>query len=172
MANKRLHKKTWKLLSIFVALIIVLGGIYMYVHYHDRNTVTYTSKQQIQNAIKSPVTANLSPSNTSNSSTTLVAPSGDFVSDHHPNLSGSPAPNTMTSVCNTTAGASCQIFFTNNSVVKSLPSQVANSGGSVYWNWTLQSVGLTAGSWQIKAVATMGTQTQSTNDATTLVVSQ
>ena len=58
MVNKQSHKKTWKLLSIFAAIIIVLGGIYTYVHYHDRNTVAYTSKQQIQNAIKSPVTAN------------------------------------------------------------------------------------------------------------------
>jgi hypothetical protein len=106
-------------------------------------------------------------------SAVLIAPSGSFVSNHHPNLSGSPAPNTVTSVCNTTPGASCQITFTMDSVTKSLPSQTADSGGSTYWtNWKLQGVGLTAGSWKVTATATLNGQTKTASDAMSLVVSE
>jgi hypothetical protein len=49
---------------------------------------------------------------------------------------------------------------------------VTDGGGSTYWSWTLQNVGLTAGSWQVKAITTLGSQTQSTTDTMALVVSQ
>lgn len=107
------------------------------------------------------------------SSTELITPSGSFVSDHHPNLSGSPAPNTITSVCNTTPGASCQITFTMDGVTKSLHAQTADSGGSTYWsNWKLQDVGLTAGSWKVQATASLNGQTKTASDAMALVVSE
>ncbi len=107
------------------------------------------------------------------SSAVVITPSGNFVSDHHPNLSGSPAPNTLTSVCNTTPGAACQISFTMDGVTKSLPSQTTDSGGSTYWtNWKLQDVGLTAGTWKVQATASLDGQTQTAYDAMDLVVSQ
>lgn len=99
-------------------------------------------------------------------------PSNGFVSNHHPNLSGHPAPATLTSVCTTTPGARCTITFTKDGVTKSLPTQTTDRGGSAYWNdWSLQSIGLTAGSWQIKAVATLGSQTEAATDSMDLVVS-
>lgn len=104
-------------------------------------------------------------------SSPLVQPSGGFVSNHHPNLSDLPAPNSIVSVCNTTPGATCQVFFTKDGVQKSLPAQVTDSGGSTYWSWTLQNIGLTTGSWQVKATATLGYQTQSASDVMELVVS-
>ncbi|TAH36646.1 hypothetical protein EYC59_00520 [Candidatus Saccharibacteria bacterium] len=109
----------------------------------------------------------------SDTTATLASPSGDFVSNHHPNLGSYPAPNTLSSVCTTTPGASCTITFKNNGVTKSLPKQTADRAGSVYWNsWTLQSIGLTAGSWQVQAVATLGDQTKTADDAMALVVAQ
>lgn len=106
------------------------------------------------------------------STVNLLAPSGDFVSNHHPNLSGSPAPNEIQSVCNSTAGASCQIIFTKDGVSKSLPAQTTDKGGATYWTWKLQDIGLTAGSWHIQAKATLGNQTKTADDAMNLEVSQ
>lgn len=98
------------------------------------------------------------------------APSGNFVSNHYPNLSGSPAPNQMQSTCNTTPNAKCQIIFTNGSITKSLPAQTADKEGAVYWSWKLQDIGLTAGTWHIQAVASLDGQTQTVNDALNLGV--
>jgi len=108
-----------------------------------------------------------------NSTATLVAPTGDFVSNHHPNLSGSPAPDTLNSVCTTTPGATCAISFTKDGVTKSLPTETTDRGGSAYWNgWSLQSIGLTIGSWQVQASASLNGKTLGASDALQLVVSQ
>ena len=96
----------------------------------------------------------------------LIAPSGNFVSSH----TNVPANATEQSVCTTTPGASCTITFTQNGVTKSLTAQTTDKGGSTYWTWTPQSIGLTAGSWTITATATLSGQTQSANDATPLKV--
>ncbi len=102
------------------------------------------------------------------SPTTLIAPSGNFVSAHKV-----PSNAAIASVCNTTSGASCKITFTSNGVTKSLTAETTDKGGSAYWNgWTPTSIGLTPGSWTIEAVATLGSQTQSAKDALTLEVSQ
>ncbi|HSW79529.1 MAG TPA: hypothetical protein VLG47_02010 [Candidatus Saccharimonadales bacterium] len=113
------------------------------------------------------------PGTAPDSSVTPATPSGQFVSNHEPNLSGSPAPNTETSACTTTPGVLCKITFTSGSVVKSLPAQRTDSNGNTLWtNWTLQSVGLTKGSWQIAAVATNGSKSASVQDSSPLVVTQ
>lgn len=101
-----------------------------------------------------------------------AAPTGEFISNHHPNLSGNPAPNTETSTCTTTPGASCSITFTNGGVVKSLPAQQTNANGTTVWtDWSLQSIGLTQGTWQTRAVATSNGKQASAADAMDLVVS-
>ena len=102
----------------------------------------------------------------------LIAPTGDFVSNHHPNLGGSPAPNTMSSVCTTVAGASCTITFTMGDQKKSLQAQTTDRGGSAYWSWRLQDIGLTEGSWTIQAEATLGSQKLSSTDALKLEVAK
>lgn len=107
-----------------------------------------------------------------NTVVTLLDPSGDFVSNHHPNLSNSPAPNVMTSVCTSTPGATCVITFTKGSITKSLDQQTTDSGGSAYWNWKLQDIGLTEGSWKIKATAKLGSQVKTAEDALTLEVAE
>ena len=103
-------------------------------------------------------------------STLLVAPTGNFVSNHHPNLSGSPAPNLIASSCTTTPGATCQIFFTQGQTTKSLPAEATDAGGSAFWNWKLQDYGIGTGTWTIRAVVTLGTQTKSASDSQALVV--
>jgi hypothetical protein len=101
----------------------------------------------------------------------LLTPSGTFVSNHRPNLGGLPAPNTITSVCTTTPGATCTITFTKDGTVKQLDPRTADSEGSVYWNWKLQDIGLTTGSWKIKAVATLNGGTKTAADSLDLTVS-
>ncbi len=114
---------------------------------------------------------NTPPTASGTSSLPLVSPFGSFVSDHHPNLGGTPAPSSEQSVCNTTPGASCTITFTNSSaVVKSLTAQTANNNGSVYWTWDVKTAGFTVGNWQIKAMATLNGQSQSASDPTDLTV--
>lgn len=104
---------------------------------------------------------------------TLLDPTGDFVSNHRPNLSGNPAPNTLTSVCTTTPGATCAITFTKDGVSKTLPSQTTDRGGSTFWNnWSLSDYGLTTGSWQIKATAVLNGQTKTMSDALVLEVTE
>jgi len=104
------------------------------------------------------------------STTPPLTPSGNFVSNHKPNLGGTPAPNNEQSSCTTTPGASCDITFTKDGVTKSLGAKTTDGNGSAFWSWTLQSVGLTEGTWEIKAVATLNGQTTSANDALSLAV--
>lgn len=116
---------------------------------------------------------NKSGSGSNTGAVALLAPSGDFVSNHHPNLGGDPAPNTLSSVCTTTPGATCRINFTKDGVTRSLEPETTDRGGSAYWNnWKLQDVKLTTGGWQVKATATLNGKTLSSDDAMQLVVSE
>jgi hypothetical protein len=112
---------------------------------------------------------NKNENNSTNTDANLIEPSGVFVSNHRP---GGNAPNTITSNCTTTPGATCQIIFTKGSVTKSLDAQTTDRGGSAYWTWdvTDPAIGLTSGSWQVQAKATLGSQTKVTKDATALEV--
>ena len=101
------------------------------------------------------------------SSTTLLTPSGTFVSAHK----SVPIDATLSSVCNTTSGAQCQITFTMGNVVKSLDAQTADRVGAVYWNsWTPAGIGLTAGQWQVTATATYNGQTETSTDSLALEI--
>ena len=105
------------------------------------------------------------------SSSGLVTPYGTFVSNHHPSLSdSSTAPSAEQSVCQTSPGATCYIKFTNNSVVKTLATKTADQNGIIIWNWDVNTAGFTEGSWQITAVASLNSSTQTTTDPQTLEV--
>jgi hypothetical protein len=95
----------------------------------------------------------------------LIEPTGNFVSSHTAKTTSNEA-----STCNTTPGASCQITFTMGSLVKSLPAKHADAGGAVYWEWQPQDVGLTSGSWRVKATAKLEGKTKSASDASLLEV--
>lgn len=165
---------------VVVAVMVIVGVVYAYHLNHKKKPVPtlnqYTKGQASQPSSSSSSSeqsvSSPNSSKTGGASASLVAPTGNFVSNHHPNLSGSPAPNSMTSVCNTSPGASCRITFTNGDVNKSLPEQVTDSGGATYWYWKLQDIGLTAGSWKISATSSMSGSSLSSTDPTPLEVSQ
>ena len=174
-----------------VAVVLFLLDITNVIHLYNKHapaTGSSYTKGEPQTSSKPSATNN---SNTTNPSTShgtqqtdkgnssagsvaavgLLSPTGDFVSNHHPNLSGSSASNSVTSVCNTTPAASCTISFTQNGITKSLSAETVDSGGSAYWNWTLKDVGLTTGSWSIQAAASLGGQTKTATDAMMLTIS-
>src|ERR1035438_2620233 len=93
---------------LFVVLITILELTNTTHFFHENKVITsansLTKGESAQNSNKhTPVTGvnNLTNTTTSNNaksaagtnSTYLITPSGNFVSNHHPNLSGSPAPN-------------------------------------------------------------------------------
>jgi hypothetical protein len=100
-------------------------------------------------------------------SATLLAPSGTFVSAHHQ----VPMDAALTSVCNTTPGATCEIIFSSGSSERSLEIRTADSNGAVFWDrWTPRASNLTPGVWNVKAKAMLNGQTKSTTDALTLEI--
>lgn len=101
-------------------------------------------------------------------SITPAAPSGSFVSNHHPNLSGSPAPNTMSSSCNTTPNAYCKITFSQSGTTKELPTKQSDNLGNTYWEWRISDLGLGTGDWVIVAIAINGELTTKTTDSLVL----
>lgn len=69
----------------------------------------------------------------------------------------------LASTCLTNSGVDCYITFTNGSISKSLPKKTTDAGGSASWAWTPKSVGLTPGTWTIKATSTYNGQSKSTS---------
>lgn len=95
-------------------------------------------------------------------------PDGNFVSAHRVSLSASP---TLQSSCTTTAGATCQVIFIKDGVIKSLEAKKTDAGGGAYWTWSLEDAGLSVGSWKIQLKATLGSQTATAEDSLNLEVS-
>jgi hypothetical protein len=110
--------------------------------------------------------------NTTVDNTPPEKPSGIFVSNHRPSLSGENLANQINSVCTTTSGAICTIVLTKDGKSISLPKQGTDNGGSTYWTWKLQDYGITEGTWRIKAVATLNGQTVTADDSVDMVVSK
>lgn len=97
----------------------------------------------------------------------LTDPTGTFISNHRPSLSNSAA---IESVCNTTRGAKCNIILTKGGVTKSLGEKATDADGAVYWSWNLQEKGITEGTWEVTAVATLNGETKSVKDPISLEV--
>ena len=66
----------------------------------------------------------------------------------------------------------CTIEFTNGTNTKSLPVKTVDANGNASWDWRLQDIGLTAGSWTITAIASNGTLTSQSSDPLKLEVRQ
>lgn len=119
-----------------------------------------------------------SKNNTPTATTTLnpditpISPTGTFVSNHRPNLDGSPAPSQESSTCTTTPGAKCEISFSNGDTVKTLPVKTTDSNGNVSWDWKLQDLGLVVGEWKITATASNGNKVAMSADSILLSVQQ
>jgi hypothetical protein len=182
------HRKMYLTASTLVIILVVVVGaakIFDVGPFHKTTAVVSATSFPTKGEPKGSGNTNASPgaksdsssSNSSNkpiasSTATLFTPTGDFISNHHPNLSGSPAPNSMSSVCDTTPGASCKITFTQGSTTKALASQTTDANGSTYWYWKLQDIGLGVGSWKVQAIANLNGQAKTASDAMDLVVAQ
>ena len=183
-----MKKRIVKLLGVSVLiLVIIVGALFYKAEQHHKeviNSKTIPSSSPNKSTAKPVTNNNTTDGNTSSTNSTpgtsspnssivstppgpavvlSSAPSGTFVSNHSPNLSGNPRPSQEQSTCNTQPGASCYIEFTSSSgQVKTLPSETADSNGTVIWNWDVNQAGFTTGEWQIKAVASLGGVTKST----------
>ena|SRR5579859_7734742 len=182
--------KRWRLISA-VVLAAVVAAIYFFIIHRPlrqviqattppgtsqstpstspSNNTTSSNNQTNQPAPNQPASDKL-PASSPTTNQPLKAPSGTFVSNHKPSLSGSSAPSQEQSVCNTTPGANCYIQFTKGNVTKTLPVQTVNSSGSAYWTWDVQSAGFSVGSWQVTAIASANGQTMTTQDSQPLEV--
>lgn len=173
-----------KVLVAVLVLILIAGGAVLYarVHSHKKTVAIKTTKQGTVKTVTQPsgvkVTTTTNSSSNKGDGTTAapaadtppVTPYGTFVSNHRPNLSGSPAPNQENSVCQTTPGVTCEIRFTKDGETKTLGPSKVGSDGFVSWDWKLQDIGLTQGTWQIQAVARNGTKTATATDPAALEV--
>ena len=177
-------------IAILIALGLIGGGVFYYVrvwqpeqnkkNFGSETTTPNTDQPKSESTQESESTNLNSPKDNGKtddgkpvappSTTQPSTPIGIFVSNHFPNLSGSPAPNTLSSTCSTTVGVQCYIEFKNGSITKSLESKQTDTNGNVTWNWKLQDVGLTAGSWTVTAVAKNGSLTASSTDPMKLEV--
>jgi hypothetical protein len=187
MVRKLSISKIWRLPKtiLLVAILLVAAIVYTFLanrpnHGSGVIPTTAPTKAPVATPIKEqaaePSNSEKNSSSSGNSTTSptagaiLEAPSGTFVSNHHPNLSGSPAPSQEQSVCNTTPGATCYIKFTNGSIVKTLAVETIDANGAAYWSWDVNKAGFTAGDWQITAVASLNGQTKTASDSLTLQV--
>lgn len=166
-------------LVIFVAFILFL--VFSFYYKSKSNSLIQASPDKItsnsssENNIPKSFDSKNNPENQLNAPANEgipLKPSGTFVSNHKPNLSGSPAPNSMSSTCKTTPGAYCEIRFVNLNTTRSLPKKIADSSGNVYWSWTLQEINLYQGEWSIYAVANIGSNSVQENDSLNLDVGQ
>lgn len=99
-----------------------------------------------------------------------ATPVGTFASNHRPNISGAPMPNSINSTCTTTPGVICTIQFSNDSTTVSLTEKVTDSNGNATWDWKLQDINITQGVWTITAIAKNGTKTTTNIDPIKLEV--
>lgn len=176
---------------IFIVLFVleVTNTTYIF-HSHKSNPIIPSTSSKPHNVSKNspsntgksanaatsdqvPPTSNGSQKQTLPSSpqTQLITPYGTFVSNHNPGKDGS--PTSEQSVCNTNPAAICYIKFTKDGITKTLQPQAADSSGVVYWSWDVNNakdIGLTAGSWQVSAIASLNGQTKSSDDVVPLEI--
>ena len=196
MRIKDTNKNNHKIIIISLAIVVLLLCSYFLIaranYFWPFKNNSLKDASQNTPATNNTETDQKNNSNTENSSSGIVntpdqndentasieetkiptKPSGTFVSNHRPNISGKPYPSSINSTCTTSPGASCEIMFTNGQLKKTLQKQKVNNNGSTYWEWDINNLGLTAGVWKIKAVASNGSLTSETEDPTDLVISE
>jgi len=178
--NRR--KVIWSVVGLLVLVLVILAVKHLFfkdIQQIPSTHLTSQSQQKTQSSTPSSDTPSNdtsvkqnapSPSGGQAGSNNLVAPSGSFVSNHKPSLSGSSAPSQEVSTCNTTPGAQCYIEFQQGDIVKKLDAQTVDGNGSTNWKWDVAKAGFNEGSWQIKAVATYNGESKTTTDSFTLEV--
>jgi hypothetical protein len=168
--------KFW--LPVLIVLVL-LAGFLFYRHLYHQKPITlseYNKGEGTGTINVSPGSNSIAPSSETNNNSKDVGPSktagpdtpsGNFVSSHKVSLA---AGGNIASTCNTTPGANCSIIFSNGTITKALPARMADAGGAAYWNWQVSDLGLTVGTWQIKASASLNGQEAESSDALDLVV--
>jgi cytoskeletal protein RodZ len=185
------------LTGILVLMLIVVAGGLAGWHIHEvhiaqhssgtisnsqvttKGTDTSAAKTQSAAATQSSSSSSVPPSpndtktpasstSPSSSPSDLEMPFGTFVSNHTPGQNGTPTSEEST--CNTTPGATCDIQFTDNGVIKDLGPETADSNGSVYWTWNVSGSDLGAGNWQVSAVAKLDGTTKTAVDTMPLEI--
>lgn len=134
----------------------------------SQSTPADTTSQPSTQPSQTPSDKSSASTPTPNSSTPLIVPYGTFVSNHKPGQNGSTSDEQ--SVCNTTPGATCSIKFTQDNIVKSLPTQTTDSNGATYWLWDIKQAGLTSGTWEITAVSNLNGQSKTAQDPLALEI--
>jgi len=188
MSFSKLSSSRLFVASILILIVVGLLGVLVVTNtisvFHKKPASlttgsSFNTKGQQSSVQPNQNSGSINPNNTQASTNnqiasnlTLYTPTGSFVSNHRPNLSGYPAPNLESSVCTTTPGADCTINFTMDNTTRSLDTRTTDSNGSAYWDWKLQDINLTAGTWKIQAVAKMNGQTKTASDAIDLMVAQ
>jgi len=179
--SKRFTHRTVLISTVLVISLLLLGAILLIRHQHKFAQQTIQSSSSKSGSASAPAsngsTSSSPPasspepskeSSNGGSSAILLAPYGNFVSNH--NL-GNGRPTTEQSVCNTTPGASCYIKFTkSDGSVKTLAAQTTDNNGTTIWNWDVKDAGFSAGSWQITAVASLNGDVKTTTDPTPLEI--
>jgi hypothetical protein len=178
--NKKTKISIWLTLLVLF-LIVIAFGTFLYTKKSTNPTFTAstaTKGPSTELPKNTPVTQTNSNSDgdkedrndTSASQIPPEKPTGIFVSNHRPKLSGENLSNQINSVCTTTSGAACTIVLTKNGKSISLQKQETDNGGSTYWTWKLQDYGITEGTWKVEAAATLNGQTATTKDPIDMVV--
>ena len=177
---KKIKKNNHITLIIFTLLMIILGGAWRLVNNKSKlNTNNKPFELSQPQSVKPTVTTVASDlvgasdkqqASSGSFQGYLLAPTGNFVSNHSPSLTGRLSSNNDQSICNSTQTAVCKIAFTKDGVTKLLADKVLDGNGTNYWNWTLQDIGLTAGPWKVTATASLNGQTKTSVDATLLIV--
>ena len=168
--NKKLLKNKYLMVGLLIAMLTSLLCL-IYYNYAEK-TKTITSNNSLTKGEKSHITSNNNPVTQKNqvNTTSLTAPTGNFVSNHKPRISGDILQQQEESVCNTSLVAQCYIEFTSGSTTKQLQSQTTDKNGSVYWSWNINQLGLSAGELKITAVSSLDGQTEKANDSLSLSV--
>lgn len=176
------------LLIILPVAFLIIGACVFFYNNQSEGSDTINAKSPNKSSISNPsdtpnevadnATSDQSSDKTvagsgasSDTITVTSQPTGSFVSNHKPSLSGKDGvPSSMQSACNTNPGATCTIRFVKDNTVKTLPAKIADSYGVVLWDWDVNKSGFEVGSWQIIAVASGGGQEKTTTDSINLEV--
>jgi hypothetical protein len=179
--NKHKNTKRSKIIALVLLTLVLAVGVYTYihlraVHVNQSRSGHVASVQKSTNAngaVSQAPTSELKEKPGSNppssTATELLAPSGNFVSNHKPGQNGT--STAMQSVCNTSPGATCNIIFTNSAgVIKELGPKTTDATGSALWTWDINGSELGPGDWKVTAVAKLSSQTMTTDDTIKLEV--
>lgn len=167
-----------------LAVVLVLGSVFAYVSWSNNSDLPGNAsddeitidpnkggdKTGFSNSDDPKVDSGSGTDVSSNTGNGPDKPYGNFVNNHSVKM-GSEIAENMSSICHTTPGAECLIRFTHGETIRELEMQKVDGNGKTQWYWSLNDVGLTAGSWKVEAAATLNGKESVTVDPIKLEVS-